>query len=1449
MSTSNAFKNTETFIDPLSEYGLLRSSSADKTVWLWAKIPWSAPLLDGASDKDRRNANDELASLFDSLSKEVSISGMRYRNLLKDQYRSFHILAGSTPVNFHAKPSMRNTDLGRWQNLMYSGVKTRRQFAYIGVPLRVGGYDETSDKRKPGPLQRFVTTLDRYSFSIANGAPDFEEYLPDAHRVERMMLGAGLKPFSVMDDDEFSENVATMKSWWMSYRQSSALPVIPESDHLHLFPDPESAISAERMYEQGKSCRDWHIYGELPATVCFAQSSRFSRNPITDSNNLWMARLLAVSQAGGGNAIGVSIRGKVEPAEITANEIRRNSQTINDSIRERFEHNREASGDMQDLQERLEYKKSIYQHQDMPPTIVDLSVAALVAGRSRQALDALSSISEITFVNMNTPYEQIMGFKSMCPCSPVTVIPYTLHWSSTVVSGAGVSSFEQGGDDTGAVLGFSEKNRQPILVGTTTVQDEDRRPYLAIVGDTGSGKETPLNQPTPIPPQEHYPTGGVVQFGQLKEGDYIYGRNGNPYRITKLHPLHNTDIYEITLSDGQTFVCGGNHLWTVSSFKDRNRRRKPKHRASVARYERMCQLADKLLAERTNHKTDETMTAQELGKLAKSIIGKEATSNPEGWVRASLDMIGLKPVKEKRDISAESTKKAYKHTQNRKRYDPQEVLTLLINHFDHVATTAKRWREQAAYRAEILRSHLNDKFDRGLSVADILAMFGDGAPGSTQITSLVRTLTPISEWDENVRVMPDRDVEREVNVYNTNTALKALALRLIQRYGEKVPAVGYDEQVLSTKEILAAGLTTKEGQAQWAIHVPEPVQNPEADLPLDPYLFGAWLADGAANGGLMASDPNNGDLDYLRRQFESRNFEVSELKVEHDFYVKGLVTVLKNMGVYKNKHIPEIYFFASEEQRLELVRGLLDQDGTIDANGSIEFTQAAEHFEIIEGITRLLRSLGIKVHKAVCNIAGYTQNGVRYAAQDRYRLTFTTDKPVFSLPRKKAMLPTELRQTQQWLYIKDIRRHEDTPCRCISVDSPDHTYLIGDYVPTHNTMAAFNLMLQWSMIDARDGSGKTPCIFINPKSGNDLEDAVRSQGGVVMRMDSDLADGVFDPFKVMDDVERAKEMATIMIADILDPKGSDVSMELAVASMLDYGVKHGGRCCGVALGLAARAVRDRMAAGGSAADVGLPENTMDVYRKVISAIRTYQSMRLLFGTKNDSLSLRVNNTLTLINAGKRSLIPEQDSGSNVTGRIQQWLLRMTVLGAGTAVQGRDGMVVLDEAWVAMGKGKGTAKTLEEWTRMARSKRFTPVLCTQKVQEFLDSGLTGGISRALLLSLDDPDESDGTPSPARQAMRLLQVDDKNGRMKYRMSQDDTLNNGRPNVNSLKRLKIKDEKTGKETTVRGSVGYWIDGRKPPIPVEIVIPPTLLKQISTTATDVIARQKKQRTLGEKN
>ena len=41
-------------------------------------------------------------------------------------------------------------------------------------------------------------------------------------------------------------------------------------------------------------------------------------------------------------------------------------------------------------------------------------------------------------------------------------------------------------------------------------------------------------------------------------------------------------------------------------------------------------------------------------------------------------------------------------------------------------------------------------------------------------------------------------------------------------------------------------------------------------------------------------------------------------------------------------------------------------------------------------------------------------------------------------------------------------------------------------------MLLVSLFLQWMLIDSRSGKGKTPCILVNPKEGNDFEDAVHS---------------------------------------------------------------------------------------------------------------------------------------------------------------------------------------------------------------------------------------------------------------------------------------------------------------------------------------------------------------------
>ena len=381
------FYRPESFISPASEYGLLRSATPDRTVWLYARIPWSTALLDGANDRKRNDAAQQLMAFFDGLANQVTVAGMRYRYMLQSEYREFHLLTGSMPVRYSPPASMRDTDLGRYQAQYYRSQKVCKQFAVIGVPLKLVG--DHSNNRKPGMLQRALTWYDRMCYSVANGCPMFEEYLPDAHNIERIMLNAGLEPFTIMDEQEREQLVAMMESWWVGRANSSALPILAENAHVHFFPDNATCAHAKNLYDNGVDCTEWNIDEEYPASICFARTADFNQSSITDPNNLWIARLMEVGRAGGANAVATSIRGKVEPAKVTADQIRRNSRTIDESIKERYEKGHEAPGDMTEIKERLDYKKAIYNTPDMPPSIIDLSVATCVAGNEQMAIDAL----------------------------------------------------------------------------------------------------------------------------------------------------------------------------------------------------------------------------------------------------------------------------------------------------------------------------------------------------------------------------------------------------------------------------------------------------------------------------------------------------------------------------------------------------------------------------------------------------------------------------------------------------------------------------------------------------------------------------------------------------------------------------------------------------------------------------------------------------------------------------------------------------------------------------------------------------------------------------------------------------------------------------------------------------------------------------------------------------
>ena len=86
-----------------------------------------------------------------------------------------------------------------------------------------------------------------------------------------------------------------------------------------------------------------------------------------------------------------------------------------------------------------------------------------------------------------------------------------------------------------------------------------------VVAKSGSGKAQPYSTPTPTPK-------GIVPFGSLKVGDYVYNRLGKPVKVTDIFEKGNLDVYEIKTADGRRVLANDDHLfsyWTKNAVKGR----------------------------------------------------------------------------------------------------------------------------------------------------------------------------------------------------------------------------------------------------------------------------------------------------------------------------------------------------------------------------------------------------------------------------------------------------------------------------------------------------------------------------------------------------------------------------------------------------------------------------------------------------------------------------------------------------------------------------------------------------------------------------------------------------------------------------------------------------------------------------------------------------------------
>ncbi len=269
----------------------------------------------------------------------------------------------------------------------------------------------------------------------------------------------------------------------------------------------------------------------------------------------------------------------------------------------------------------------------------------------------------------------------------------------------------------------------------------------------------------------------------------------------------------------------------------------------------------------------------------------------------------------------------------------------------------------------------------------------------------------------------------------------------------------------TTEEMVDKVDTTwgKNPPKNYSIRITKGLNFPAKDLPISPYTFGLWLGDGTSNSSdITCSSEDLEELLYYIKEdgyfphlHLSRNraptirlSDKSHTKAEQ--LTESVRVKLRELGVLGHKHIPDIYKFSSYEQRMELLRGLMDSDGTISMDkGRCVFSNCNE--ELVTDVQYLLHSLGIKG-----NIVSDPAKIYGREVGTHYRINFMAylEVPVFKLLRKVSrMIPQDKsRPRSSLIRINAIREVETVPVKCIQVDSPNHLYLAGKtLIPTHNT--------------------------------------------------------------------------------------------------------------------------------------------------------------------------------------------------------------------------------------------------------------------------------------------------------------------------------------------------------------------------------------------------------------
>lgn len=230
-------------------------------------------------------------------------------------------------------------------------------------------------------------------------------------------------------------------------------------------------------------------------------------------------------------------------------------------------------------------------------------------------------------------------------------------------------------------------------------------------------------------------------------------------------------------------------------------------------------------------------------------------------------------------------------------------------------------------------------------------------------------------------------------------------------------------------------------------------------LPIHPYVLGFLIGDGCFSE--KATYPVLTTIDNeVVDTFRSLGYTVEKIMNRKDgihYYIKdaGVKKILKQLGLWGKrsyeKFIPQNYKYCSEEDRILLLQGLFDSDGTCSKTHQVSFGTTS--FQLAQDLKELVYSIGGRC--SICFYSGSTRDWGNKVSNCRsfYVLypKLKNDSCLFMLERKRMHTRSDKERIEK-ASVTIISYSVLPPCemRCINVSGDEHLYLTDNYVVTCN---------------------------------------------------------------------------------------------------------------------------------------------------------------------------------------------------------------------------------------------------------------------------------------------------------------------------------------------------------------------------------------------------------------